>query len=114
MAKAQEEQDFLTQPRRIPMTYLHIHDQGLPKRAVGERRSDCVTADNIDDALRAHGLPAAAQAMAHQHVDLAVALRVLSHPARRRASAPAVIAASPVQPARSHSAAPDDFFAIPA
>jgi hypothetical protein len=96
------------------MTYLHIQDQGLPKRAVGERRSDCATADNIDDALRAHGLRTAAQAMEYQHVDLAVALRVLSHPARRRGSAPAVIAASPLQPVRSHSAAPDDFFAVPA
>jgi hypothetical protein len=114
MAKVQEEQDFLTQPRRIPMTYLHIHDQGLPKQAVGERRSDGVTAGKVEDALRAQGLRAAAQAMEHQQVDLAVALRVLSHPGRRRTSAPVAIAAGQLRPTRPHSATPDDFFAVPA
>ena len=94
------------------MTYLHIHDQGLPKRALGERRTDRATADNVEDALRAHGLRPAAQAMQHQYVDLAIALRVLSHPARRRA--PVAVAPGQLRPARPHSATPDDFFAVPA
>lgn len=96
------------------MTYLHIHDQGLPQRALGERRSDRATADNVEDALRAHGLRAAAQAMEHQHVDLAIALRVLSHPARRRAPLPVAAAPEQLRPARPHSATPDDFLAVPA
>ncbi len=96
------------------MTYLHIHDQGLPKRSFGERRTDHATADNVDDALRAHGLRVAAQAMAHQQVDLAIALRVLSHPARRRAPLALAVAPRPLRPARLHSATPDDFFAVPA
>jgi len=96
------------------MTYLHIHDQGLPKRAVGERRTDRTTSESVEDALRAHGLRAAAQAMEHLQVDLAVALRVLSHPDRRRAAAPAALAAVQLRPARPHSATPDDFFAVPA
>lgn len=94
------------------MTYLHIHDQGLPKRALGERRTDRASADDVDDALRAHGLHAAAQAMQHQQVDLAIALRVLSRPARRRAAV--AIAPGPLRPARPHSTTPDDFLAVPA
>lgn len=96
------------------MTYLHIHDQGLTKRALGERRTDRVTADNVENALRAHGLRAAAQAMEHQYVDLAIALRVLSHPARRRAPVAVAVAPGQLRPARPHSATPDDFFAVPA
>jgi hypothetical protein len=70
------------------MTFLHIRDQGLrktPEHALGERRSDNATADKIRDALRARGVQAAAQALAHQHVALHIALRVLAGPARRRA-----------------------------
>ena len=96
------------------MTYLHIHDQGLPKHALGEQRTDHATEESVEDALRAHGLRAAAQAMEHLHVDLAIALRVLSHPGRRRAAAPAAMAAGQLRPAQPHSAAPDDFFAVPA
>lgn len=96
------------------MTYSHIHDQGLPQRALGERRSDSATADNVEDALRSHGLRAAAQAMEHQQVDLAVALRVLSHPARRRLQAPVVSAAGNLHSAHLHTATPPDFFAVPA
>ena len=76
------------------MTYLHIHDQGLRKHALGERRSDAATAENIHDALRAHGLRAAAQAMEFQEVDMAVALRVLVEPGRRRGQMGAFATAS--------------------
>jgi len=69
------------------MTYLHIRDQGLPKHALGERRTDGATAEKVHDGLRADGPHAAAQAMAHQQVDFAVALRVLAEPGRRRADA---------------------------
>lgn len=95
------------------MTYLHIHDQGLPKHALGERRSDCATADDVDDALRAQGLRAAAQAMEHQHVDLAVALRVLSHSGRRRSHAQASAINHPHAP-QPHRAGVPDFAAVPA
>jgi len=69
------------------MTFLHIHDQGLPKHALGERRNDALTAAHIDDALRTRALPAAAQAMQHLQVDMALALRVLIDPGRRRGPA---------------------------
>jgi hypothetical protein len=104
----------LTQPRRIPMTFLHIHDQGLPKRAVGERRSDSATAESVEDALRAHGLRTAAQAMEHQHIDMAIALRVLSHPGRRRVQVPVASAAGSLRSAHVHTATPPDFLAVPA
>lgn len=69
------------------MTFLHLHDQGLPIHALGERRVDHATATRVRDALRAQGHSAAAQAMAHQQVDLAVALRVLVASGKRRADA---------------------------
>jgi hypothetical protein len=96
------------------MTYLNIHDQGLPKHALGERRTDRATAESVEDALRAHGLRAAAQAMEHQHVDMAIALRVLSHPGRRRVQASTLSAAGSPRSARPHTATPPDFFAVPA
>jgi len=96
------------------MTYLHIHQQGLPTHALGERRSDRATAENVYDALRACGLRAAAQAMEHQQVDLAIALRVLSCPSRRRAQAHVVTAASSPHARRPHSAGFPDFVAVPA
>lgn len=71
------------------MTFLHLHDQGLPIHALGERRVDHATAAKVRDALRAQGRNAAAQAMAHQQVDLAVALRVLVESGRQRAEAAA-------------------------
>ena len=69
------------------MTYLHIHDQGLPRYALGERRHDDQTAEHVHDALRARGLPASAQAMEYLQVDMTVALRVLVEPGRRRRQA---------------------------
>lgn len=95
------------------MTYLHIHDQGLPKHAIGERRTDRATADNVQDALRAHGVRTAAKAMEYQQVDLAVALRVLSDPARRRARAHAA-AMHHAQAAQPHRAGAAALAAIPA
>lgn len=96
------------------MTYLHIHDQGLPKRAVGERRTDRATAESVEDALRARGWHAAAQAMAHQQVDLAIALRVLAARAcqRRRMEAVSGSFDRPAMLPRQTDAA--DFFAVPA
>lgn len=74
------------------MTYLHIDDQGPSRHALGarriERRIDCVTEENIHDALRARGMAAAAQALDFQCVDLATAMRVLTAPCRRRIPAP--------------------------
>lgn len=67
------------------MTFLHIQDQGLPQRALGERRRDRATAQSVDDALRARGMGAQAQAMAFQAVSLEVALRVLGDGGQRRA-----------------------------
>jgi hypothetical protein len=52
---------------------------------LGERRTDHRTAEKIRDALRARGVHAAAQALEHQHIDLATALRVLARPEWRRA-----------------------------
>lgn len=69
------------------MTFLHLHDQGLPTHALGERRIDHATAAKVRDALRARGRSAAAQALAHQQVDLAVALRVLVESSKRRVEA---------------------------
>jgi len=96
------------------MTYLHIHQQGLPKHAIGERRIDGATAENVHDALRAHGFGAAAQAMEYQQVDLAIALRVLAHPARRRARMHVVGATSHPHVADRHSAGFPEFAAVPA
>jgi hypothetical protein len=50
-----------------------------------ERRIDDGTAYDIGDALRAGSVHAAAQALEHQQVDLATALRVLAKPEWRRA-----------------------------
>ena len=47
--------------------------------------TDHHTAEKIRDALRARSVHAAAQALAHQAVDLATALRVLAKPEWRRA-----------------------------
>jgi len=67
------------------MTFLHLHDQGSPIHALGERRVDHATAAKVRDALRAQGRSAAAQAMQHQQVDMIVALRVLATSGQRRA-----------------------------
>ena len=96
------------------MTYLHIHDQGLPKYALGERRTDDVTAENVYDALRAHGLPAAAQAMEYQQVDMDVALRVLVKPGRRRRLANEATTTHSWHIMRSQAAGYPDFVAVPA
>ena len=66
------------------MTFLHIPHLGLPTHVIGERRSDHGTAAKIHDALRAHGRQAMAHALAHQDVDMALALRVLGAAQRRR------------------------------
>lgn len=66
------------------MTFLHIADQGLPRPTLGERRNDHATANKIRSALRARERQAAARALAGEQVDLAIALRVLGGPARRR------------------------------
>jgi hypothetical protein len=55
-----------------------------PRDSLGERRSDHQTAEKIRDALRARSIHAAAQALEHQQVDLATALRVLAKPEWRR------------------------------
>jgi hypothetical protein len=96
------------------MTYLHIHDQGLPKHALGERRTDHVTAENVHDALRAHGLPAAAQAMEYQQVDMDVALRVLVEPGRRRGQADAVATPRSLRAAKPEATDFPEFVAVPA
>ena len=96
------------------MTFMHIPDQGLPKHALGERRFDVATAENVRDALRAQGPRTAAQAMAHQQVSLAVALRVLADPSRQREKqqAPAVTLAQSVAETKYDELA--DFAALPA
>ena len=66
------------------MTYRWIDDQGLLKKMLGERRIDRWTADNIQDALRADSVHAAARAMEYRRVGLETALRVLAMPGRRR------------------------------
>jgi hypothetical protein len=71
------------------MSYQWIDDHGLARNpraeTLGERRTDHQTAEKIRDALRARSIHAAAQALEHQHVDLATALRVLAKPEWRRA-----------------------------
>jgi hypothetical protein len=66
------------------MTYRWIDDQGLLKKMLGERRSDRWTADNVQDALRARGVHAAARAMEYGRVRLETALRVLAVAGKRR------------------------------
>ncbi|MGB9109558.1 MAG: hypothetical protein WCC39_12810 [Telluria sp.] len=70
------------------MSYQWIDDQNQPRHprndAIGERRTDRQTAQKIHDALRARSVHAAAQALEHQHVDFATALRVLAKPTWRR------------------------------
>lgn len=51
-----------------------------------ERRWDECTAKSIDDALRAQGTLARAQALAHQNIRPDLARRVLTAPGKRRAS----------------------------
>ena len=70
------------------MTYRWIDDQGLLKKLLGERRADRWTAGNVQDALRARGVHAAARAMEYRRVELDTALRVLAEPGRRRRDAP--------------------------
>jgi hypothetical protein len=71
------------------MSYQWIDDQSQPRtprsETLGERRTDRQTAEKIRDALRARSVHAAAQALQHQEVDLATALRVLAKPEWRRA-----------------------------
>ncbi len=70
------------------MSYQWIDDHGRSRTprsdTLGERRTDLVTAEKIRDALRARSVHAAAQALEHQQVDLATALRVLAKPEWRR------------------------------
>lgn len=70
------------------MSYQWIDDHGLSynprSEPLGERRTDLDTAEKIRDALRARSVHAAAQALEHQQVDLATALRVLAKPEWRR------------------------------
>jgi hypothetical protein len=70
------------------MSYQWIDDQSQPRNprsdTLGERRTDRQTAEKIRDALRARSVHAAAQALQHQEVDLATALRVLAKPEWRR------------------------------
>jgi hypothetical protein len=66
------------------MTYRWIDDQGLLKKMLGERRIDRRTADNVQDALRARGIHAAARAMEYRRVRIETALRVLAAPEKRR------------------------------
>lgn len=72
------------------MTFLWIDNQGLPPRHYGahrfERRIDERTAGDISDALRARGIQASAMAMEHLHVDMDLALRVLSGARKRRSA----------------------------
>jgi len=70
------------------MSYQWINDHSRVSSTrtepLGERRTDRQTAEKIGDALRARSVRAAAQALAHQQVDLATALRVLGRAAWRR------------------------------
>jgi hypothetical protein len=70
------------------MTYRWIDDQGLLKKMLGERRTDRWTAENVQDALRARGVHAAARAMEYRRVRLETALRVLAVAGRRRLARP--------------------------
>ena len=71
------------------MSYQWIDEQPqfpyARTETLGERRTDHQTAQKIRDALRARSVHAAAQALEHQEVDLATALRVLAKPEWRRA-----------------------------
>jgi hypothetical protein len=71
------------------MSYQWIHKQDRIDPTLGdtlgERRTDHRTAQKVRDALRTRSVHAAAQAMEHQHVALATALRVLGRPEWRRA-----------------------------
>ena len=70
------------------MSYQWIDDHTQlrnRREPVGERRTDRQTEEKIRDALRARSVHAAAQAMEHQRVALATALRVLARPEWRRA-----------------------------
>jgi hypothetical protein len=69
------------------MTYRWIDDKGLLKKMLGERRTDRWTADNVQDALRARGVHAAARAMEYRRVQLDTALRILAVPGTRRRTA---------------------------
>jgi hypothetical protein len=69
------------------MSYQWIDDHSKPRNpreSLADRRSDRQTAQKIRDALRARSVHAAAQALEHQQVDLATALRVLAKPEWRR------------------------------
>jgi hypothetical protein len=57
---------------------------GLAEKMLGERRTDRWTADNVQDALRARGVHAAARAMEYRRVRMETALRVLAVPEKRR------------------------------
>jgi hypothetical protein len=78
------------------MTFLWLDNDGLPRRPSGrqrfERRIDDRTANDIADALRAHGIQPAALAMDYLEVDMDVALRVLAGVSARRGTATAVAA----------------------
>jgi hypothetical protein len=71
------------------MSYQWINEHSrvsAPRREpIGERRTDHQTAQKVYDALRARSIRAAAQALEHQQVELATALRVLARPEWRRA-----------------------------
>jgi hypothetical protein len=71
------------------MSYQWIKDRSPVSadggNTIGERRTDQQTAQKIRDALRARSVRAAAQALEHQQVDFATALRVLARPEWRRA-----------------------------
>jgi hypothetical protein len=70
------------------MSYQWIDDRPRAREThgdtLGERRTDRQTAEKIHDALRARSIHAAAQALEHQQVELATALRVLVRPEWRR------------------------------
>jgi hypothetical protein len=67
------------------MTFMHIPNDGVARRAIGERRTDHTTASLIRAALQTPERQAAARALAGQHIQLATALRILGEPQRRRA-----------------------------
>lgn len=66
------------------MTFLHIPDHGRAPHTLGERRRDHATAATIRAALNAPGRQAAARTLARERIDLAIALRILAAPQRRR------------------------------
>jgi hypothetical protein len=80
--------DHVISIRKNDMSYQWIagpSQSGSPRETLSDRRTDYQTAENIRDALRARSVHAAAQALEHQHVDFATALRVLAKPEWRRA-----------------------------